>query len=738
MQVFEQEQIDVVKAEKLIVECAKRLELLDSNLKLDLELLTCPSNRVNAWETRGFLRDYYTGNQSEGRPWNADELKKRVTLLSTEGLISVTKWLFYRIPGGVVSWRCYRLFEEADSYAKHPMDGFTIFMKLAARNNSHFNVIQGFVRLLASMAARLPSESVPKKSTSLEVIAQLSSCWAFSWPCMDLEDGLAYWNKCTNACLRLLLAYLRGTDKRDEHSFSLLPMSLQTQLRNHSYPPVAKNFNTESYRVINIMTNQGPQPTSPLEVVDIISKMQLPSHVRSSFPIGRDRLHSECLLLLKRMSRTNSSQIAFNAQESAWLGFLENGFDRPIASSVANNELRLFVNNDMIAEEPSPLIQYPTLEQSLVSQYDFSEAFEVNCSSTIKWLWLESKAPEIPELRRSIFSTVTVLMDANGSICLVQQIDKPSTGGTRSTRKGKKRNLLNRIRSSIKRVIKANKFSSKKSMPVINRKSCTSILFESNRAAIMHVAERLNVLNGRREMENSLKAMKLTNNRDPSWDPDTAEYVNSMMVWVGSDKHGSTNSKDPLVLLHPENSCQSRTLTENGKSLSSSSPTVNSSTEGDSSIPSDDTYKDASISITSITQEEEKQNELVISTEIQPSLKPEKKIVLEALTIPRPIRRPLIPVDEMQAADSETTIQQSASSSVFSTTDSMPSTPLSQTVNIQNTLSNMRSLRNVSKTTAHSCYTPLSASSVCLDNLTPISSSSKRSSQFSLEKMIRS
>ncbi|KAK9466578.1 hypothetical protein V1512DRAFT_247790 [Lipomyces arxii] len=174
-------------------------------------------------------------------------------------LVSVLKWVWARIPGGVVSWDVYDLFKAGEEDLKMSEVAFKTLIPLVSESTARSRIIFNFFDVLSSITSHW-------KMTSMSGIkvAKLACWWAFS-----LSDELkkredetvkpsnygpseylshratfseAYklWMRAAEASSHLYFAYLRSEAASIQISvttLSALPAALSSLLASTPYPP---------------------------------------------------------------------------------------------------------------------------------------------------------------------------------------------------------------------------------------------------------------------------------------------------------------------------------------------------------------------------------------------------------------------------------------------------------------------------------------------------------------------
>lgn len=538
MDYWNQECVELSQVENLFTELASRLELLEMNSKNVLYRLTIGTNPDRNWEAIAFIREFFD-SAKHGYVIPKHEIRNRIRLLSEASLISCLRWLLHRIPGGVITWSTYKLFDEAETRANYPVRGFDIFMKHATKHSCHFNILKCFLKLLMSLSAKLAVSSNSSTVSSLELVSQIASIWAFDWPMMNLQETFIYWDRCTNACLRLLLCYIRYTNKSSETGFSCLPSALQSQLQSFNYPPSLKKLNDAKAHVFTFSMNYY-MTRDPLEMIQIVTKMNIPDHLTATLPRSSDDIQNDCLFALRQVSKRSSYHSVFSAQESAWTDFIKNGFDHPILPTCTQETVySLLTGNDTACVYPFPNKPYrlPDVDFEIFSHCSFESLTTVTTNTNIWWVWAESRCTEIPESKRTVFPNCTMLIDKTGRLIILQQtVPQKPVALTASSNKRKNR-IFGKIRRSFKRILKPRKINKTvKIMSNSQRRSCQSVLSEGNRTILLHLADQMNACSLQTKSRESIKTLKLIEEKDEYWEPETAGYFNTIVGWADQRK----------------------------------------------------------------------------------------------------------------------------------------------------------------------------------------------------------
>ncbi|EPY51888.1 fungal protein [Schizosaccharomyces cryophilus OY26] len=568
MDYWNQDNIDLAQVELVFKELASRLEHLEMDSSNILFRIAVGSHPDKYWESIAFIREFYK-NLEKKHKTEPHEIQNQVRLLSETSLISCLRWILHRIPGGVITWPTYKLFQEAEARANFPSSGFNIFMKHATKNTHHIHVLKYFLKLMMSLSAKMATSAQVHEGSSLELIAQIASIWAFEWPRMSLQDTLEYWNKCSNACFHLLLCYIRSMDKHDQPGFSCLPYTLQTQVQNCKYPPPATNYLNEKASLVSFSLSSYFS-RDPLEVIQLIFQMPVPRKISSSLPRRFEDVQTNCLSTLQQVSKRTSYHSVFSIQESAWSNFITNGFEHPIAPTKSQETVYSILSGEISPSgfpHVAPLDQVSSLDQNIVKQCSFESITPVKASKTLWWLWVESRCPEIPESKRTAFMNCTMMLDKTDKLLIFEQSLPTTNLLTQQDDYHAKRTILNKIRSSFKRVMKPKKSQKKTSMLTNSpRRSCQSVLYESNRAVLLHLADQMNQLSSNDVYKNDVKPLKVISEHEEDWDPEATGYVNTLLNWANQRQ---SIYDEPIKLLYPNN-IDSR-QSNDGKSSSSNS-----------------------------------------------------------------------------------------------------------------------------------------------------------------------
>ncbi|WBW73907.1 DUF1708 family conserved fungal protein, cell division site [Schizosaccharomyces osmophilus] len=592
MDYWNQESIDLAQVELVFKELASRLEHLEMDSSNILFRIAVGSQPDKYWESIAFVREFYK-NLERKQKVEPDEIRNQVRLLSEASLISCLRWILHRIPGGVITWSTYKLFQEAELRANYPSSGFNIFMKHATKNSHHLNVLKHFLKLMMSLSAKMATSTQVHRGSSLESVAQIASIWAFEWPQMSLQDTLEYWNKCSNACFHLLLCYIRSMDKQDQSGFSCLPYTLQTQVQRCKYPPRTINYLNEKASLVNFSLSSYFSK-DPLEIIQLVFQMPVPRNISSSLPRRFEDVQTKCLSTLQQVSKRTSYHSVFSIQESAWSSFINNGFNHPIAPTKTQETVCSILSGEISTSDfphVAPLDQVSSLDKNIANQCSFESISPVSSSKNLWWLWVESRCPEIPESKRTAFMNCTMMLDKMDKLLIFEQSVPTPNLLTQQNDYQAKTTLLNKIRSSFKRVIKPRKFHKKTSMLTNSpRRSCQSVLYESNRAILLHLADQMNQLSSADAYKNEVKPLNLISEHKEDWDPEATGYVNTLLNWA--NKRQSIYD-EPIKLTYPNNINPHQSNDEKASSSASINKFMSSSltaTSDNSSITGGSTF----------------------------------------------------------------------------------------------------------------------------------------------------
>ncbi|KIX01711.1 uncharacterized protein Z518_09437 [Rhinocladiella mackenziei CBS 650.93] len=318
-------------------EVAELLHLCTSELKsraLDVPFLLLPfrpSSDPSA--ARTFVRNFFLPSQDR-EPLRGSLLETELRMTEVMVLISVMKWCWARLPGGVVTWEVYEGFRVGEKGADsgYARDAFSTFVPLGANSSARVQIIQDFFDLLAAVAAHGKVNGLGGHKVS-----RYAGWWAFEHydTGKGFESGYQSWSTAADATSHLFFAYLRsmspGTGKTS--GILNLPRSLQQLLDSTSYPPKHPLLSNDTTKVVMIVDVVSPTPYALLRRAKHFEYRDDDRGLQqfASYDDPVTALTDECRRVLKAISSANQSHVS-NAKTStsltdpSWSRFEDIGF----------------------------------------------------------------------------------------------------------------------------------------------------------------------------------------------------------------------------------------------------------------------------------------------------------------------------------------------------------------------------------------------------------------------------
>ncbi|KIW07959.1 uncharacterized protein PV09_01860 [Verruconis gallopava] len=315
--------------QELIHACSQEMK----SRALDMPFLLLPfrpgSDPVGS---KSFIRNYFR-LQYEGS-WNDNKhfFEQELRLMDPLVLVSIIKWCWSRLPGGVVTWETYDLFKQGETDSKMSKNAFSVFVPIATESAARTKIVVDFFDLLAAIAARGKMNGLGGRKLS-----RMAGWWAFehSDHGKGFDGGYHSWARAADATSHLFFAYLRSLapdESTGVSGISQLPRSLQALLAQTEYPPETPTLMlTTAPKVVMIVNSVSPTPFALLrrarnfEFRDDDEALQQ----FSSYDDPVRALTDECRRVINCVSNVNESVAPTNGgvpQDGAWSRFEDMGF----------------------------------------------------------------------------------------------------------------------------------------------------------------------------------------------------------------------------------------------------------------------------------------------------------------------------------------------------------------------------------------------------------------------------
>ncbi|ETI26254.1 hypothetical protein G647_03031 [Cladophialophora carrionii CBS 160.54] len=316
-------------------EVAELLHLCTAELKsraLDVPFLLLPfrpSSDPSA--ARTYVRNFFLPPHDR-EPLRGSSLENELRMTEVMVIISVMKWCWARLPGGVVTWEVYEGFRVGEKDSGFARDAFSTFVPIGVDSPARLQIIKDFFDLLAAIAAHGKANGLGGHKLS-----RYAGWWAFEHydAGKGFESGYQSWSSAADATSHLFFAYLRSMSPGAGKSSGILtlPRSLQQLLDSVTYPPKNALLSNDTTKVVMIVDVVSPTPYALLrrarnfEYRDDDQGLQ--QFANYDDPV--QALTDECRRVLKAISSANQSHVS-NAKTStsltdpSWSRFEDVGF----------------------------------------------------------------------------------------------------------------------------------------------------------------------------------------------------------------------------------------------------------------------------------------------------------------------------------------------------------------------------------------------------------------------------
>ncbi|KAJ8099226.1 hypothetical protein POJ06DRAFT_269290 [Lipomyces tetrasporus] len=192
------------------------------------------------------------------------EMQREVKLSDVFVLMSALKWVWARIPGGVVTWDVYEQFKSGEEDAGRAHNAFKVIIPVAADSQARSRIIFNFFDLLSAIASHWKTTGMSGRK-----VARLAAWWAFplsehmarlaeerddssderSATRPTFSEAYKLWSKAADASTHLFFGYLRAESASRTAtlpSISPLPITLNTLLSSTPYPPKTSAFSSST------------------------------------------------------------------------------------------------------------------------------------------------------------------------------------------------------------------------------------------------------------------------------------------------------------------------------------------------------------------------------------------------------------------------------------------------------------------------------------------------------------
>ncbi|EXJ56731.1 hypothetical protein A1O7_07075 [Cladophialophora yegresii CBS 114405] len=316
-------------------EVAELLHLCTAELKsraLDVPFLLLPfrpSSDPSA--ARTYVRNFFLPPHDR-EPLRGSSLENELRMTEVMVIISVMKWCWARLPGGVVTWEVYEGFRVGEKDSGFARDAFSTFVPIGVDSPARLQIIKDFFDLLAAVAAHGKANGLGGHKLS-----RYAGWWAFEHydAGKGFESGYQSWSSAADATSHLFFAYLRSMSPGAGKSSGILtlPRSLQQLVDSVTYPPKNALLSNDTTRVVMIVDVVSPTPYALLRRAKNFEYRDDDQGLQqfASYDDPIQALTDECRRVLKAISSANQSQVS-NAKTStsltdpSWSRFEDVGF----------------------------------------------------------------------------------------------------------------------------------------------------------------------------------------------------------------------------------------------------------------------------------------------------------------------------------------------------------------------------------------------------------------------------
>ncbi|RMZ76118.1 hypothetical protein DV738_g5092, partial [Chaetothyriales sp. CBS 135597] len=254
-------------------------------------------------------------------------------------VISVMKWCWARLPGGIVTWEAYEGFKVGEKGSRYSRDAFKTFIPICVEAKPRATIIFDFFDLLGAIAAHGKSNGLGGLKLS-----RYAGWWAFGHydTGKGFDAGYKSWDSAADACSHLFFAYLRSMSPEQSKTNGILslPRSLQQLLDSVQYPPPRSLILNETTKVLMVVDVVSPTPYALLRRAKNFeyrnSDRALQEFASHEDPV--DTLTDECRRVLRAISSTNESVVSdaktsTSLADPSWSRFEDIGFGSTIEES---------------------------------------------------------------------------------------------------------------------------------------------------------------------------------------------------------------------------------------------------------------------------------------------------------------------------------------------------------------------------------------------------------------------
>ena len=121
-----------------------------------------------------FIHTFFKSHREGLMDYRGEALQRELRLTGTDDLCCIIKWIWSRIPQGVVSWNVYASFKDGEKESGMVIDSFDAFIPISVDTESRKNLIYDFFDLLSVIAAHGKVNGMGGRKLS-----RMAGWWAF-------------------------------------------------------------------------------------------------------------------------------------------------------------------------------------------------------------------------------------------------------------------------------------------------------------------------------------------------------------------------------------------------------------------------------------------------------------------------------------------------------------------------------------------------------------------------------
>ncbi|RMZ86972.1 hypothetical protein DV736_g5799, partial [Chaetothyriales sp. CBS 134916] len=327
--------VDPEEVAELLHECTA--EVKSRGLDVPLLLLPFrPSSDPSA--ARTFVRNFFFPPNDRER-LTGSALRSELRMTEVMVIISVMKWCWARLPGGIVTWETYEGFKVGEKGSRYSRDAFKTFIPICVDTKPRAPIIFDFFDLLGAIAAHGKSNGLGGLKLS-----RFTGWWAFGHidTGKGFDAGYKSWDTAADASSHLFFAYLRSLspDQGKTNGILSLPRSLQQLLDSVQYPPPRSLILNETTKVVMIVDVVSPTPYALLRRAKNFEYRNSDQALQefASYEDPVETLTDECRRVLRAISSANESIVSdaktsTSLADPSWSRFEDIGFGSTLEGS---------------------------------------------------------------------------------------------------------------------------------------------------------------------------------------------------------------------------------------------------------------------------------------------------------------------------------------------------------------------------------------------------------------------